>query len=218
MKKTARKVLLMACSALLLVCLTVSATVAYLTSTTKVVENTFSVGKVKITLDETDVDVYGVQDGTTRVIENTYKLINGHFYTKDPTVHVADDSEESWLFVKVENGIAAIEAADGTDDTETEIDESKVKIATQMAANGWTLVEGETNVYAYKAKVEAGKDYVVFNSFTVDGEVALANEKGEPLYADAKITIQAYAVQADGFDTAADAWKNAKSTWTPDAE
>ena len=50
-----RKVLLLACSAVLLVCLSVGATLAYLTST-DTVKNTFTVGKVAITLDEVNVD------------------------------------------------------------------------------------------------------------------------------------------------------------------
>ena len=53
MKKT-RKILLMAACAILLVCISVGATVAYLTDM-KSVTNTFTVGKVAITLDEKDV-------------------------------------------------------------------------------------------------------------------------------------------------------------------
>ena len=57
-KSMLRKVLLLACSAVLLVCLSVGATLAYLTSNDTVV-NTFTVGKVAITLDETDVKLDG---------------------------------------------------------------------------------------------------------------------------------------------------------------
>ena len=57
MKKT-RKILLMAACAVLLVCISVGATVAYLTST-DTVTNTFTVGQVAITLDEAKVDMYG---------------------------------------------------------------------------------------------------------------------------------------------------------------
>ena len=51
MNKKLRRILLTVCSAALLVCVTVGATVAYLTST-ETVTNTFTVGKVDITLDE----------------------------------------------------------------------------------------------------------------------------------------------------------------------
>ena len=200
MNKKLRRILLTVCSAALLVCVTVGATVAYLTSTTGPVTNTFTVGKVAITLDEADVDVDGVVeknvDGTDkdRVNANEYKLIPGHTYTKDPTVHVSAGSEDCWLFVKVVNGISGIEA-----DT---------KIATQMANNGWTLVEEDSNVYAYKTKVPANTDVPVFSSFTI------ANDADVSSYSNATITITAYAVQADGFASSADAWTNApKDGW-----
>ena len=94
MKKT-RKILLMAACAVLLVCISVGATVAYLTSTDSVT-NTFTVGKVAITLDEAQVTEYGVAvEGADRVKTNTYKLIPGHEYKKDPTVHFAAGSEAS---------------------------------------------------------------------------------------------------------------------------
>ena len=77
-----KKTLTVVIALVLVVVMSVAGTVAYLTST-KTVTNTFTVGKVEITLDETDVDVYGSKDGETRVAENTYKLIPGHTYTKD---------------------------------------------------------------------------------------------------------------------------------------
>ncbi|MBQ3062404.1 MAG: hypothetical protein IJD03_01960, partial [Clostridia bacterium] len=97
--KNTKKALLMTLCAVMLVAASVMGTMAYLTSTTGVVTNTFTVGKVGITLDEAKVTEYGVKDGDTRVMANTYKLVPGHTYVKDPTVHVAADSEESYLFV-----------------------------------------------------------------------------------------------------------------------
>lgn len=196
MSKKTRKALMLVLSAIALVAISVGATVAYLTST-DTVTNTFTVGNVKITLDEADVDENGnleyKEDGTTpkeRVKANTYKLMPGHTYTKDPTVHVATGSEDCWLFVKVENGISAIE---GT-----------TKIATQMAAKGWTLVNGQTNVYAYNTTVSAGANVVVFESFTISGDADVTSKTAN--YANAEIEITAYAVQKDGFDTAVAAW------------
>lgn len=101
-----KKIALIAVCAMLLVCVTIGATVAYLTSTDKV-ENTFAVGKVKITLDEAQVDTEGNPvPGTDanpnpRVKENSYKLMPGHTYTKDPTVTVKSPSEESYVRLKV---------------------------------------------------------------------------------------------------------------------
>lgn len=195
--KQAKKAIALILCAVMLVAASVMGTMAYLTSQTVTVKNTFTVGNVAITLDEARVDAYGVrEDDADRVTTNTYKLIPGHTYTKDPTVHVAEGSENCWLFVKVTNGISDIEAAGET------------TIATQMGTNGWTLVNGETNVYAYNETVSEKTDVKVFETFTIDGEVEVAN------YTSAEITVTAYAIQADGFGTAAAAWEAAPANWT----
>lgn len=187
--KSKKKVFVTVLCAAALVVASVLGTMAYLTSQTETVTNTFTVGNVEITLDETDVTPMGVKDTDARVKGNEYKLIPGHTYIKDPTVHVDTDSEESWLFVKVVDEIAGIEA-----DT---------TVAAQMADNGWTAVDRATNVYAYKATVTAGQDIKVFENFTIKGTAAVAD------YAGKTITVEAYAIQAGGFDTAAAAWEAA---------
>lgn len=185
--RTKTKALALALCAVLLVVTTVFVTMAYLTSKDSVT-NTFTVGKVTITLDEAKVTADGEKvQGADRVKENKYHLIPGHFYVKDPTIHVANGSEECWLFVKVENGLANAEASGAT------------SIESQMANKGWTKVEG-TDVYAYATKQAAGANVIVFDSFTIAGTTDVS------LYEDAKIIVTAYAIQADGFATATEAW------------
>ena len=185
--RTKTKALALALCAVLLVVTTVFVTMAYLTSKDSVT-NTFTVGKVTITLDEAKVTADGEKvQGADRVKENKYHLIPGHFYVKDPTIHVANGSEECWLFVKVENGLANAEASGAT------------SIESQMANKGWTKVEG-TDVYAYATKQAAGANVIVFDSFTIAGTTDVS------LYEDAKIIVTAYAIQADGFASAAEAW------------
>lgn len=192
--KSKKKVLVTVLCAVMLVVGSVLGTMAYLTSKTATANNTFTVGNVAITLDETAVDDNGVAlQGEDRRTANTYKLMPGHKYVKDPTIHVSATSENCWLFVKVENGISAIE-----DDT---------TIAAQMAAKGWTPVTGQTNVYAYSSVVAKGNDIVVFDNFKIKGD-AVTSE-----YANASIKVTGYAVQADGFTTAAAAWAAAPTTW-----
>lgn len=195
-----KKVLAMACALALTAAIAVGGTLAYLTSQ-ETVTNTFTVGKVAITLDEAVVDVNGdyVTNINNRSDKNAYKLMPGHAYIKDPTIHVDPASEDSYLFVKVENGIADIEADDNT------------TIAAQMADEGWYTVDGVDNVYYYgdangKKIVHAKEDKVVFSTFTIDND---ADTTG---YETAKIVINAYAVQADGFDekTPAQIWQAAK--------
>ncbi len=189
--KTTMKVLLAVVSVVLIVAASVLGTVAFLTSQDEVI-NTFTVGKIDIDLDESKVDENGDPiEGEDPVKGNEYKLMPGHEYTKDPTIHVSQSSEESYLFVKVENGIAAIE-----DPTNT--------IAAQMAANGWVALEGTTNVYYYNTTVDGSTgDVKVFESFKLADEIG---DETLEAYANATIKIVAYAIQADGFADAAAAW------------
>lgn len=180
-----RKILAMVMALALTAALAVGGTLAYLTSHDSVT-NTFTVGNVQITLDETDVKPDGTKDTDARVQTNEYHLLPGHSYIKDPTIHVGSTSEDCWLFVKVEDGLAAIEA-----DT---------TIAAQMTANGWTPVANETGVYAYNAIVSKDANVPVFGTFTLKGDANVAD------YANARIVVTAYAVQADGFSTATAAW------------
>lgn len=183
MKKTLTIIL----AFVLVIAMSVAGTVAYLTSQDSVT-NTFTVGKVAITLDEAKVDANGAAvTPEERVKTNSYKLIPGHAYTKDPIIHVDADSENCWLFVKVENGISGIEASENT-------------IAAQLAANGWSAVDGAANVYAYRDSVAGGTDVDVFGSFQIAGDADVAK------FEYASVVVTAYAVQADGFGTAAAAW------------
>lgn len=108
MMKTKSKALLMTLCAVLLVAASVLGTMAYLTSTDGV-ENTFTVGNVKITLDEAKVNADGTVNGNERVKGNEYKLMPGHTYVKDPTVTVKAPSVDSYVRMKVTfNNAAAI--------------------------------------------------------------------------------------------------------------
>jgi len=184
MKKT-----LLALCALALVAGSVFGTLAYLTDS-EAATNTFTVGKVAITLDEAKVTPDGKPvTPAARVAENTYHLLPGMTYTKDPTIHVSDDSEGCYLFVKVENDIAAIEG--------------NPKIEEQMTGFGWKPVEGVENVYIFakegnKYALYKGANVEVFKSFTIDGSTVdntkLAAYKGET------VVVTAYAVQMAGFE------------------
>lgn len=196
----AKKVLALVLCAALLVAGSVAATLAYLTSKTEVVTNTFSVGNVEITLDESVVDEYGNLEvdedgnptGATTSDGNEYKLIPGHTYVKDPVVHVTEKSEQCYVFVKVVDGLTAIQDA--------------TTIENQMIANGWKKLDGVENVWYYKDIVDARtaqQDLPVFQSFKLKGDAEVED------YANATITVQAYAAQADGL-TVTTAWEAVK--------
>lgn len=194
MKKTSKALLLSLC-AVLLVTASVLGTMAYLTSQDQVV-NTFTVGNVAITLDEKDVDnsTLGEND---RDKANAYKLMPGHNYEKDPIVHVDANSEDCYLFVKVVNEIANIEA--------------EKTVAQQMTEKGWVAVDAANGIYVYTtdktnpAVVTKGSNITVFENFTIAGNV---DNTTLATYADKTITVNAYAIQADGFagKTASEIW------------
>ena len=107
--KTKSKALLLTLCAVLLVAAAVLGTMAYLTST-DTVTNTFTVGKVEIKLDEAKVTADGIPvESADRVTANSYKLMPGTTYTKDPTVTVLKGSEDSYVRMKVTfNNAAAL--------------------------------------------------------------------------------------------------------------
>lgn len=99
--KTKSKALLLTLCAVLLVAASVLGTMAYLTSSAEV-KNTFTIGKVEIKLDEAKVTADGIPvEGAARVTANSYKLMPGTTYTKDPTVTVKAGSEKSYVRMKV---------------------------------------------------------------------------------------------------------------------
>lgn len=185
--KTARKALMLILCAALLVSATVMGTLAYLTSQ-DTVTNTFSVGNVKIDMDETDVD-----DSTPdkdRDTENKYRLLPGQKYTKDPIITVDPASEDAWVFIQVVNEIANIEA-----------DENKV--ADQIEANGWTELKAGV-YYKQVLKTDTDKSLEVFETVTIGEGVdntTLAAYEGKT------VVVTAYAIQVAGFEEDVDgAW------------
>lgn len=111
-KMNSRKVTLVLLSIILILCATIGGTLAWLMDTTDPVTNTFTVGKIEITLDEAKVDEDGnFLKGTTkvnnladadRVTQNKYQAIPGKTYSKDPTLTVKKGNEKCYLFVKFE--------------------------------------------------------------------------------------------------------------------
>lgn len=188
-KKILMALALVGC-AILLVVGSIAGTVAYLTSV-KRVTNTFTVGNVSITLDESDMTAADPTTAT-RVQANTYHLLPGQTYTKDPIVHVAANSEECYLFVKVVNQIASVEKAGATE------------IAEQIEANGWTVYNDVDGIYMRTVDKSATQTDIELFDTVVISETA-TNEQLEAL--DGKnIVITAYAVQTAGFANADAAW------------
>lgn len=208
--KTKTKALLMSLCAVLLVAASVLGTMAYLTDS-KDVKNTFTVGNVSIDLDEAKVNTDGtVVTGADRVKTNSYKLLPGHTYVKDPTVTVLKPSVESYVKMTVTftkaNALDAIFAPTGADLT---------SIFGGYDAATWiykgNTKEGDTRTYVfwYKTTVAATDAAQtlepLFTSIIVPGTI---NNDQLKSIDGMTINVNAYAIQADGFTDAADAWKH----------
>jgi len=248
----AKKVMALVLAAVMLMCATVATTVAYLTDSESV-KNTFSVGKLAITMDEAKVDEYGKPQKNTgskenpvwtpvndrkdadRVFANSYKLIPGHTYTKDPTVHVKTDSEKTYVRMQVKvtaNDLAALKQAfprEKYTDWYVDVNTTEVFLL-QMLTPGWNNTnwdakgfDAETGIYEfwYKGIV----DIANYTDTDADGYIDL-----EPLFttikvphtatgteleklAGVEIDIVAHAIQADGFANAEAAWSDTTTDW-----
>ena len=186
--------------------ITVGGTIAYLTDKESVT-NTFTIGKVGITLTETETDEFGVKGDKTITAApegadgNVYKLMPGHSYSKDPVITVDAASENSFIFVKVENGISAYEA-----EASAEYD----TITKQITDNNWEPLTGVANVYYQKYdKGQADNVLEVFEKFQIADKADAVSTWANITAENTMIVITGYAVQADGMTDAADAWTKA---------
>ena len=205
-----KKKLMTVLALVLVIAMSVAGTYAYLTSDDEVV-NTFTVGDVQITLDEAKANPDGsLVPNVDRVKANEYKLLPGHTYNKDPMVTVLKGSESSYVKMTVTFSDAAdldaIFAPNGADMT---------SIFNGYDSTNWiykgntkdTTANTRTYEFWYKETVAAPNADValdaLFDSITVPGTITndqLATIKGMT------ITVNAYAIQADGFANADAAW------------
>lgn len=206
----ARKILVSLAALALVAAISIGGTIAYLTSNDEVV-NTFTVGNVAIKLDEAKANTDGtLVEGAARVDANSYKLLPGHTYNKDPMVTVLSGSETSYIKMTVTfskaNELDAIFAPTGAELT---------SIFNGYDAANWiykgntknTTDNTRTYEFWYKEAVGAPTADValdaLFDSITVPGTIT--NEQLATI-AGMTITVNAYAIQADGFATADAAW------------
>ncbi len=168
----------------------IGGSVAWLVSNPDSVVNTFTYGDIDITLTETTGD--------------SYKILPGNDISKDPKVTVLANSEDCWLFVKVDESSWPT-FAEGTPAT------GKVNYA---IVTGWTKLPSESGVY-YRT-VDAAKTNTEFavladNKITVSQNLTKA-EVDRVKTTNPTLTYTAYSVQRDSnITTAAQAWTIANS-------
>ena len=172
--------LVLAC--VLLVGGVIGGTVAWLTAKTNEVTNVFTTSDIGVKLEEAETD---------------FKMIPGWTIDKSPRVTVEKDSEDCWLFVKIEKS------------SNKAIDD----FIEYAIADGWTALNGVDGVYyrtVDNSSAEQTFSVLKDDQVTVKGSVTQAmlqalNSSNYP-----KVTFTGYAVQRDmsidAIDSAAEAW------------
>lgn len=186
MKRTKRsilKVVLMSLVTGLMAFTIIGGTVAWLMTKTDSVVNVFTYGDINITLEETTGE--------------NYKMVPGNTIAKDPKVTVLKDSEDCYLFVKIEESTDA-KLSDYIEYT---------------LANGWTALDGVAGVYYREVETkDADQVFSVLqdDQVKVKGSVTkeMLNTLTDATYP--KLSFTAYAVQRDAdiseINSAAKAW------------
>ena len=204
---------LVACLVLVAVSSTV-ATVAWFTDTSEDI-NTFVFGNVKMPLDEAKVDPSGVplKDGNGNIIRtdesNSYHLVPGGEYTKDPTVTLKPGTSPSYIRILV--------TLSGYSQMKTVFGEN---FAPETFIKGWDkeiwnyaggIDNGDNTVtyeFRYYKTVEAKDSDLVleplFEKILLPGSVTIENV--ETLANNVEIRIIANGMQAEGFENADEAW------------
>ena len=185
-----RKKMIVAVLALILVCgCVIGSTLAWLTAKTDPVQNTFTVGDITLTLEETT--------------GGTYKMVPGTAMDKDPVVTVGAGSEACWVYVKVEKtggGVTVGETTYSFDD-----------FLTVTMAAGWTELEGVSGVY-WRSVDSVGAEatelpVLLNNKIQTNAGVTKAmlnaiTDANKPV-----LTFTAYAVQKEAGENALAAWQ-----------
>ena len=138
LKLSKTKILIVSIAILAVFFTAISGTIAWLTSKSETVTNTFTYGDINISIKETDTK------DDDKLNTNTYEMVPGNKITKDPLITVAANSENCYLFVKL--------------DKTANFD----NFMEYQVLEGWSLLEGTNNVY-YKevSKSENKQEFYV---------------------------------------------------------
>ena len=207
-----RRILAAAMALCIVAIIAIGATVAYFTDT-KSATNTFTMGDVKIKLDETNVND---PDGD-RVTSNEYDVYPGQTVTKDPIVHnTGKNGAYIRATVNVNNWMNLV-AAYYPDFKETFPNDgykAALNLLVGELGEGWSVVGVEAGdvftigqfdakfVLKYNGVLASGEDTTaMFKKVIIPAGIDNANANSFK-----EIKIVAQAMQADGFDTWEDAF------------
>lgn len=194
-----KRTILLVASLAVTASLSLGATFAWLQAETGVLTNTFTVGQIGLTLDETKVERNVVVADAPRVESgNTYILYEGAVLPKDPTVTVKAESENCYVFMHCDVSEELL------DITEINYDTAK-----------WLSVGN--NIYVYSADGTeptivpyAETDTVLSPLFTT---VTVTDDCPEHMAEETQIVIKALAYQSNDSSTYSAALATAEQLW-----
>ncbi len=193
-KNKTLKVLVAVLSVILVMCLTVAGTLAYLQDKTETVINTFTSSDVSITLTE------------TKPANKTAKMVPGADIEKDPKVNVRDGSEDCYVYVKIEKS--------ANFDT---------YMTYEVDTTVWTQVETGGNYVVYGREATANKSYDILkdNKVSVNPTVTKADMQlidgvivdGVTELSAPTLTFTAYAIQRTELESDGAAVNDVITAW-----
>ena len=187
----------------------IGGTLAWLTDTTDPVTNTFTIGDINLMLKESPYNANGTYGIPVENVENSYPLLPGSTYKKDPFVTVTANSEDCYLFVKVTvtDDIQSyltytlnLTETNGWKSVPNEDDVYYREVARQDEDQTWYLIAGNDT---HDTGVISVKDTIVKKGAASDGFVDMPDVAPE-------LTFTAYAVQQANL-TVQQAWDLVKN-------
>lgn len=192
LKLSKTKILIISIGVIALFFTAISGTIAWLTSKSETVTNTFTYGDINITLSETDTK----DDDDLNT--NTYEMVPGNKITKDPLITLAENSEDCYIFIKLEK----------TDNFDNYME--------YQILENWLLLEGTDNVYYQEvSKSTTKQEFYILKDNSISVKESVTKKMLNELDKDGidnypKLNITAYAVQRDSeldaISTASNAW------------
>ena len=231
-KKSVRKSLL---SVLLIAALLITGVFAFLTATTETKVNTFTVGSIKIELDEGPWDEF-VDEDNDGIPDVAEEVVSGQITEKAPSIkNVGSNDAYGFIAVSIPKAAEVVVADNnGVVSTKTnhelfellDAEGNPIALTVGTQVNGWTLKAIETDdvnlynhyLFAYDSSIASSSA-----SNTLFSSVRFANVTEEFSGNTAKelvVKVSAYAIQKDAdltdVDTAQTALLNDMGSWVPE--
>ena len=180
MTKTNKRRVATIVSLVLITCIAIGGTIAWLTDTTNSIKNTFTVGKVDIELTEATPS-----ENDNRELQ----MVPGSTVTKDPKITVDASSENCYVYVKI-------------------VENNTTDYLTWTIADGWTALAGQNGVYYREyTKSTTGATYSILANDQVTFKNTITNAQMDAAETNPPtLTFTGYAIQKANITDAADGW------------